>query len=406
MNVLYLSYDGMTDPLGQSQVLPYLEGLSRLGHRFTLISFEKAAAFEQDKAKISQICTAAGIDWQPLPYTKTPPIVSTIKDVRAMTKLAFKLHGERQFDLVHCRSYISALVGLKMKRQLGVKFLFDMRGFYADERVDGGLWPQNNPVFKLVYSYFKRKETQFLQEADHVISLTQTGKNEMLQWSHVKRNNLTISVIPCCADLDLFNTSAVNHAQQDSLRTKLGLSPGQFVLGYLGSVGTWYMLDEMLDCFQVLRRFKPDAVFLFVTGEAESFIRDKALAKGIPAEALVITKSPRLEVPTYLSLVDLGIFFIKPVFSKKASSPVKQGEMMGMGIPCIVNAGVGDVDEITQQYQAGYCLPALNEAAYTQAFEKLDQLLQADRQCILDGAEQFYSLKAGIARYNQVYEAL
>ena len=39
-HVLYLSYDGMADPLGQSQVLPYLEGLVSKGHKFSLISFE------------------------------------------------------------------------------------------------------------------------------------------------------------------------------------------------------------------------------------------------------------------------------------------------------------------------------------------------------------------------------
>ena len=38
---LYLSYDGMCDPLGGSQVLPYVVGLARLGHRLDLISFEK-----------------------------------------------------------------------------------------------------------------------------------------------------------------------------------------------------------------------------------------------------------------------------------------------------------------------------------------------------------------------------
>ena len=40
-NVLYLSYDGMTDPLGQSQVLPYIIGLSKKGYKFHLVSFEK-----------------------------------------------------------------------------------------------------------------------------------------------------------------------------------------------------------------------------------------------------------------------------------------------------------------------------------------------------------------------------
>jgi hypothetical protein len=40
-NILYIAYDGMTDPLGQSQVLPYISGLSKLGYQFTLISCEK-----------------------------------------------------------------------------------------------------------------------------------------------------------------------------------------------------------------------------------------------------------------------------------------------------------------------------------------------------------------------------
>ena len=40
--VLYISYDGMLEPLGQSQVLAYLERLAA-GRRMHLISFEKRA---------------------------------------------------------------------------------------------------------------------------------------------------------------------------------------------------------------------------------------------------------------------------------------------------------------------------------------------------------------------------
>ncbi len=43
--ILYVSYDGMTDPLGQSQVLPYIEGLSKYGYQYTLISCEKKRIF-------------------------------------------------------------------------------------------------------------------------------------------------------------------------------------------------------------------------------------------------------------------------------------------------------------------------------------------------------------------------
>ena len=41
MNVLFISYDGMTDPLGGSQVIPYLRGLAAHGHSITIVSAEK-----------------------------------------------------------------------------------------------------------------------------------------------------------------------------------------------------------------------------------------------------------------------------------------------------------------------------------------------------------------------------
>ena len=43
--VLFISYNGMLDPLGQSQVLPYLRELAKRGVRFTLLSFERPKAF-------------------------------------------------------------------------------------------------------------------------------------------------------------------------------------------------------------------------------------------------------------------------------------------------------------------------------------------------------------------------
>src|SRR3569832_236165 len=43
--VLFVSYNGMLDPLGQSQVLPYLRELAKRGVRFTLLSFERAKAY-------------------------------------------------------------------------------------------------------------------------------------------------------------------------------------------------------------------------------------------------------------------------------------------------------------------------------------------------------------------------
>jgi len=178
---LYLSYDGMCDPLGGSQVLPYLFGLAKRGHRITLVSFEKPDRSEAEREEVRRACLGAGIDWHPLPYHKRPPLLSSMHDVRQMQRLAAELLRQERFDLVHCRSYLPALVGLKMKRRFSVPFLFDMRGFWADERVDGRIWNLSNPLFRAVFAYFKRREAEFLAEADQVISLTEEGRKILLQ---------------------------------------------------------------------------------------------------------------------------------------------------------------------------------------------------------------------------------
>ena len=138
----------MTDPLGQSQVLPYIINLNKENYNFHLISFEKPDRFKKNKSLTKKICLDNNIKWHPLKFTKNPPFLSTISNLFRMKKLAKKLNNKHNFSLIHCRSYISSLVGLNFKRLYGIPFLFDMRGFWADERVDGGLWNLKNPFYK------------------------------------------------------------------------------------------------------------------------------------------------------------------------------------------------------------------------------------------------------------------
>lgn len=396
-SVLYISYDGLTDPLGQSQILPYLIGLSKEGYSFHIISFEKPERFQQHKNFIQEICDINNIVWHPLTYTKRPPLLSTMWDVNRMKKKALSLHKEHSFIISHCRSYLSAIVGLRLQRK-GVKFVFDMRGFWADERIEGGIWNKNNPVFRAVYNYFKRKERLFLQKADKVISLTQTGKDEILSWKKLTITADKITVIPCCVDTELFRPDTINPHQKRELKKSLGIKEDDFVLGYVGSIGTWYMLDEMLDCFNVIARTKPTAKMMFVTGESVNEILQKAISKGIERSQLIFTSTVHKYVPLHISLFDWSIFFIRPTFSKKASSPTKQGEIMAMGVPVICNAGVGDTDKIVNDYQSGIVLKELTEEAYSKL-----HLTSFDSASLRRGAIDFFSLDEGVRRYAAVY---
>lgn len=401
--VLYVSYDGMTDPLGQSQVLPYISGLSKEGYEFHLISFEKEDKFNIHKDHIQSICDESGIKWHPQDYKNEGGLKKTIKQVRRMKRVVRYLQEKHNFDIVHCRSYISALSGLALKRKHNVKFVFDMRGFWANERIDGNIWTLSNPIFKRIYNYFKKKEIEFLSEADYTISLTENGRDEINSWKAFQSKKPPIQIIPCCVNLDLFNPENTTTIQISEAKKRLGIEPNQFVLGYVGSIGTWYMLPEMLDYFKVLKRKNNNAVFLFISGENPKHIMNEVEKKGIDQASIFIQSVLHKEVPLHISLFDESIFFIRASYSKKASSPTKQGEIMAMGIPLICNAGVGDTDRIVEKYHSGKIISEFSDEAYSIA---IDDNGTFNRERTMEGAREYFSLKEGVKNYLNVYKTI
>lgn len=404
IKVLYVSYDGMTDPLGQSQVIPYLNGLSKLGFEIHILSAEKTKNFEISSERIKTLLDANEIFWHPVNYTKKPPVISTVLDIFKLRRKANTLHKNNDFKIIHCRSYISAFIGLSFKKKYGVKFLFDMRGFYADERVDGGLWPQSNPFYRIVYGYFKTKEKEFFSNADYIVSLTSKGKN-------IIKNDfgfrvVPIEVIPCCADINHFNYNNVYEAQKNAYIQELGLSTKDFVLLYLGSIGTWYMPEEMLHFFSVLKRKYSNAKFLIITRDEPSLIYSIAGRFDLKSEDILIRSANYPDIPSLISLADLAIFFIKPVFSKKASSPTKLAELLGMGIPVICNANVGDLDIFFKEYELGILIKEFTEEEYLNTVERIEELKNIPKEQLRQIACNLFSLDEGIKKYFNIYKNL
>ena len=400
--ILYITYDGLTDPLGQSQILPYLKGLSSFGYQFTILSFEKKDRYKREKETIKKLTGESGISWVPLWFTSSPPLFSKFYDAIRMRNKAFQLQKNYQFDMVHCRSYVAADVGLQLKKTFGIKFFFDMRGFWADEKKDGS-WNVNNPFYKRIYSYYKKREAAYLQNADYIISLTEAGKTEMMKWPSLDKR-IPLQVIPCCADMDHFTLT--DEVSKQKARKLLGIGDEYFVLSYLGSVGTWYMLEEMLLFFKQLKNKYPKAKFLFLTHSNADQIYAKAGSLNVDKADLVIREATRNEVPQLLKASDANISFIKPVYSKISSSPTKLGEVLSMGIPVIVNGGVGDVQSIIEYTNGGYVLKDFSEKELKEAIDVLPQLVTRDPVEIRKKAEHFYSLQRGIELYRACYSAL
>ncbi len=396
----------MTDPLGQSQVIPYLAGLTKLGYTFTILSCDKPAKYTSHKAYVEKLIAPYPIKWVAIPYHKNPPVLSSVYDYYQLKQTAKKLHRAEKFDMVQTRPGIPQLVALYLKKKLGIKFMNDIRGFWADERVDGGMWDLKNPLYKTVYNFFRKKEDEAVQVADYNTCLTYRGKEEILKWKNVPQP-VDVAVVPCSVDLELFNPNTIDIDLKLAFKKELGIADTDFIVSYLGSIGGWYLTGEMLQFCKILLDKKPSAKFLFISNNNHEDIIAAAKVFDIPPEKIIVKFGKRHEVPVLLSFSNYSLFFIKPCYSKLSSSPTKHGEIMAMGIPVIANSGVGDVKEIVEKYQAGFVLDDFTAASMNVVVEKMiDPCTTFDTGTIRAGAKDFYDLDKSVATYAQVYKKI
>ena len=398
---IFVSIDGMTDPLGQSQVLPYMIGLAKKGNAITIVSCEKIENWNQHHQTIESIVKEAGITWDYCFYKTGKPFVSQLQNYLALKKLTASKATSN--TVLHCRSYLAGLIGLHCKNKFYSGFIFDMRGFWADERIEGGIWNKSNPIGSYLYSFFKKKEKDLLIHSDAIISLTHKAKLIILNWS-LGINESKINVIPCCADLNHFSKVNINESHLTLIQDKYPQLNNKFVLSYVGSLGTWYMADEMLEFFNVLSE-KIDSHFLIITKDSETLVHEAAAKHDVALDKLTVVSSSRADMPYFISLSSVSLFFIKPSFSKSASSPTKMGELLSMQVPVITNAGVGDVDSIIHETSCGVIIPDFNKKEYQQAVSDLLENRNLYTSNTVTAAYTYFSLKDGVEKYASVYNS-
>jgi len=355
--------------------------------------------------EIMAVLKEHNISWHYIGYTKYPPVVSTLYDCFRILFLSRKLCKKERFDIVHCRSYIPSLIGIHLKKYFKIRFIFDMRGFYADERVDGRIWKQTSILYRILYRFFKRQEERFLTKADYTICLTERAKAEILSWRIIPRQPIPIMVIPCCANTNFFDPALMSIEEKKKIRERIDISESDFLLMYTGAIGTWYMLEEMFDFFKRLL-LKSNAKFLFITYDDPEKILRVARSKNINEALIKIVKAKHSEVPSLLSVCDLSIFFIRPLYSKMASSPAKQGEIMSMGIPIICNSNIGDSDRIIREADGGMIIRSFTDDDYDFVVSQIPELLMKSKAKIRKTAQHYYSLDKGVELYNEVYRSL
>jgi glycosyltransferase involved in cell wall biosynthesis len=388
--VLYITRNGLCEPLGQSQVLAYLRGLAD-EHEITVISFEKPEdiADSAGLARVRAQCEAHGIRWLPRRFRPGPRglapawavlllLLQTLREVRA-----------GRAELVHARSYLPAAVALLAHRLTGAPFVFDMRALWPEELITAGRLRRGSRLHRALMA----AERECLRRAAAVVTLTEASAAHLRAAYPEDLAGQRIAVIPTCADLDRFAP---------------GPAPeGPPVWGCIGSVlSGWFRTDWLRALFETVADRDAEAHFEIVTREDPAAVRAALDPPESVARRLSIYAKPPHEVEEAIRRQSVSaMFYAGGETSELGRAPTRLGEILGCGIPVVANAGVGDVARILETHQAGVIARDGSAEAMGEALDALDAL-RADPglpdRCRRT-AEALFSLEKGTEAYRGLY---
>jgi len=392
-NITYLTRNGLLEPLGQSQVMSYLRGLSN-HYRITLITYEKSKDLLNtklmDQAHIE--CSKHSIRWLPQRFTPTPKFIAPVLSIFKMIWLIKKESEKHEIKLIHARSYLPAFVALIINRFMGIPFIFDMRALWPEELIAAGKIGRGS----LMHRVIELAEKYILARSAAVVSLTNAAVNYLKKKYLSELKNKHITVIPTCVDLKRFTPS-------NRKFNKIN------VHGCIGTIlSGWFRTDLLSRWIKIAASRDGNSHFEILTFDNPIKVRNIIDPNNKLIDRLNIFSVHSEEIPSTIRDHDISIMFFTEGLSKLGSMPTRLAEALGSGIPVIVNKGVGDLDDIIKKNNIGIIVDGDSEKHMEEAFEKLQILLQdpeLPNRC-LNIAETVFSLDKGTMAYHKVYKEI
>lgn len=311
-------------------------------------------ARKQDRVDIE------GIQYETLPGADRRKVAADVyfrESAAAIAKRARQLSARA----IHAASnYENALPALLAARELGLPFVYEVRGLWEYTAAS------KNPAWEATdgFALDRALETLVAREADAVLTLTAALKDELILRGVPAEK---ISLAPNAIDPARF----VPQPRDAALAQDLGLKSDAYVVGYLGSVVGYEGLDDLARAFSVLRQRVPKAQLLIV-GNGDALPPLELLAGQLTlGESVTFTgRVAPADVQRYYSLFDVIVLPRKPYKVCQLVSPLKPLEAMAMAIPTVVS-DVAALKEMVEDNVTGRVFPAGQIDALAAVLEEL-----------------------------------
>lgn len=395
--VLYITRNGLLEPLGQSQVMPYLRGLSSY-YKISLITFEKEQDINDSDRfeRLKKECQSLGIYWNPQYFRYHSSLIGSVWSMIKFLTLCLKLVTKDSIEIIHARSYLPAAVAWIVYKVTKVPFIFDMRALWPEELITSSRINRNSYLHKAITLV----ERLCLRDASTVVTLTNASLKYLNEKYSKELENQKLIVIPTCVDLNKFRMSLYDKSTENK----------SMVYGCIGTVlSGWFEIKWLAIWFKKLAEINQNSTFEIISQDDAKVIRSLVDPENLLGQRLKIYSCLPQEIPNAIKNHSISTMFYKGgEVSELGRSPTRLAEVLACGIPVVVNRGVGDVADIVTENRVGIVLDGIDMLSISNAIDNLHSLYLDDekhRRC-RDTAKKIFSLESGINNYRKTYTKL
>ncbi|MDF7810200.1 glycosyltransferase [Hymenobacter sp. YC55] len=369
MNLLFLSYWGLEDPLTVSTVFPHLRLLQQLPEvkHIVLVTIERGPGANRELHLGSEFATNK-ITLAPLRSRQNQPLLlNKIDDFVRFPNELVNLVQRHTIEVIIGRGAPAGALAYLVWKKTQTPFLVESFEPHADYMLESGVWKAYDPRY-LFQRYWEKKQKQL---AVGLMPVAENYRRKLIQEGVAARNIVTV---PCSVNVADFSYDS---SRRQQVRTRLGIAADAPVGIYVGKFGDIYYDAEAFDLFRdAAAHFGPNFRLIVLTPNPEPEVRAKLAKVGFSTEQVFVTKSPHAEVPDYLSASDFAFATIKPAECRRFCSPIKVGEYWAAGLPVLLTEGVGDDSDIIKQEGGGAIFNLDQPATVPAALQRIAFLLQ------------------------------
>ena len=272
--------------------------------------------------------------------------------------------------IIHSASnFVVGIAGAKAAKELGIKSIYEIRGFWHLTQSTKRLGYENSDHYNLS----EQLEIEAAKMSDHVFTITSALK-EILIEEGIEADKIT--VLPNAVDPDKFTIME----KDESLEKRLDFR-GKVVIGYIGSFVKYEGLDILLEACSLLYKKVGDIFRLLLVGDGDMMHALRDATRFLQLEDIV-TFTGRVshdEVNKYYSLIDIAPLPRKGLRVCELVSPLKPFEAMASG-KVLITSSVKALAEIIEEGKTGLVFEKDNAEQLAEKLESVivDEKLRKD----------------------------